>query len=83
MEWEAQFYPASEGTVLAVVRDVRVALLAVVKLLSDCGPQFGQRRADALKGSRYANMKELRFEVARMVNGAPPLPSAPREGQSC
>jgi hypothetical protein len=41
-----------------------VALLAVAKLLTDYGPQLGRPYADTLKGSRHANMKELRFEGA-------------------
>lgn len=28
------------------------------------GPQLGRPRVDTLKGSRHANMKELRFSVA-------------------
>lgn len=62
MEWEVEFHPAFEVEVLAFERDVRVALVAVAKLLSDYGPQLGRPHADTLKGSRYANMKELRFE---------------------
>jgi hypothetical protein len=62
MEWEVEFYPAFEVEVLAFERDVRVALVAAARLLSDYGPQLGRPHADTLKGSRYANMKELRFE---------------------
>ena len=64
MKWEVQLHPAFEGEVLAFERDVREALLAVAKLLSDYGPQLGRPHADTLKGSSHANMKELRFEVA-------------------
>lgn len=62
MEWEVEFHPTFEVEVLTFERDVRVALIAVAKLLSDYGPQLGRPHADTLKGSRYANMKELRFE---------------------
>jgi len=31
-------------------------------LLQEFGPQLGRPRVDTLKGSRYANMKELRFK---------------------
>src|SRR5437016_9022395 len=34
------------------------------KLLQHFGPQLGRPRADTLKGSRHANMKELRFNAA-------------------
>ncbi len=62
MKWEVEFHPAFEAEVLTFARDVRVALIAVARLLSDYGPQLGRPHADTLKGSRYANMKELRFE---------------------
>jgi hypothetical protein len=39
-------------------------LLAVAKLLADYGPQLGRPHADTLKGSKHANMKELRFAGA-------------------
>lgn len=62
MEWEVEFHSSFEVEVLTFERDVRVALIAAAKLLSDYGPQLGRPHADTLKGSRYANMKELRFE---------------------
>src|ERR1700730_10011866 len=34
------------------------------RLLQKVGPQLGRPRVDTLKGSRHANMKELRFSVA-------------------
>jgi len=33
-------------------------------LLERFGPQLGRPRVDPLKGSRHANMKELRFDAA-------------------
>mgnify|MGYP001614412393 FL=1 len=62
MEWEVEFHPAFEAEVLTFERDVRVALIAVSKLLADYGPQLSRPHADTLKGSKHANMKELRFE---------------------
>jgi hypothetical protein len=41
---------------------VQDALLAAAKLLADYDPQLGRPYADTLKGSKHANMKELRFE---------------------
>ena len=38
------------------------ALMAL--LLEHFGPQLGRPRVDTLKGSRHANMKELRFDAA-------------------
>ena len=43
---------------------VRLEILALARLLQQCGPQLGRPRADTLKGSRHANMKELRFGAA-------------------
>ena len=64
MTWEVRLHSAFEDEVLAFERDVRIALFAAAKLLADFGPQLGRPHADTLKGSRHANMKELRFEAA-------------------
>jgi len=64
MSWEVRLHSAFEDEVLALERDVRVAMFAATKLLADFGPQLGRPHADTLKGSRHANMKELRFEAA-------------------
>ena len=62
--WEVQLHAAFEAEVLAFESDVRVALIAAARLLQDYGPQLGRPHADTLKGSKHANMKELRFEAA-------------------
>ena len=41
-----------------------VEILALSRLLQEFGPQLGRPRVDTLKGSRHANMKELRFSAA-------------------
>jgi hypothetical protein len=64
MTWEVRLHSAFEDEVLTLERDVRVALFAAAKLLADFGPRLGRPHADTLKGSRHANMKELRFEAA-------------------
>ncbi|NSZ50793.1 addiction module toxin RelE [Agrobacterium vitis] len=64
MTWEVRLHSAFEDEVLAFERDVRIAMFAAAKLLADFGPQLGRPHADTLKGSRYSNMKELRFEAA-------------------
>ena len=38
-------------------------LLAQAKMLEAFGPALGRPRVDTLKGSAYANMKELRFDA--------------------
>jgi hypothetical protein len=62
--WDVEFHDAFEAEFLAFETAVQDALLAVAKLLADYGPQLGRPYADALKGSKYANMKELRFEAS-------------------
>src|ERR1700723_2445661 len=44
--------------------DIRTEILALARLLQQFGPQLGRPRVDTLKGSRHANMKELRFSAA-------------------
>jgi hypothetical protein len=48
----------------ALHENVRTEILALSRLLQQFGPQLGRPRADTLNGSRYANMKELRFSAA-------------------
>jgi hypothetical protein len=48
----------------ALHENVQTELLALALLLEQFGPQLGRPRADRLKGSRHANMKELRFSAA-------------------
>lgn len=42
-------------------------LLAHAKLLQEFGPNLGRPAVDTLKGSRHANMKELRFAWEKAV----------------
>jgi hypothetical protein len=44
--------------------DAQEAVLAKVYLLEEFGPQLGRPHADTLKGSRIANLKELRAKTA-------------------
>lgn len=64
MTWNVEFHDAFEVEFLAFEQSVQDALLAVAKLLADYGPQLGRPHADTLKGSKHANMKELRFEAS-------------------
>jgi hypothetical protein len=59
MPWEVEFEDAFEAEFLTFEQEVQDALLAVAKLLADYGPQLGRPHADSLKGSKYANVKEL------------------------
>jgi hypothetical protein len=44
--------------------DVQTEILALARLLQQFGPQLKRPHADTLKGSRHANMKELRFNAS-------------------
>ncbi len=63
MAWEVEFEDAFEAEFLAFDQEVQDTLLAVARLLVDYGPELGRPYADRLKGSKHANMKELRFEA--------------------
>jgi len=62
--WNVEFHDAFEVEFLAFEQTVQDALLAAAKLLADYGPRLGRPHADTLKGSKHANMKELRFEAS-------------------
>jgi hypothetical protein len=58
------FFPAFDAEFGDLPPEVQDELLAHAKLLEEFGPTLGRPRADTLNGSRYANMKELRFAAA-------------------
>ena len=60
VEIDDQFKPEFFG----FDEDVQTEILALARLLQQFGPQLGRPRVDTLKGSRHANMKELRFSAA-------------------
>jgi hypothetical protein len=60
VEFDDNFVPEFEE----LDESVQDELLAHVALLETFGPRLGRPWADTLKGSRHANMKELRFDVA-------------------
>ena len=64
MPWVVEFHDDFELEFLAFEPAVQDALLAVAKLLADYGPQLSRPYAGTLKGSKHANMKELRFEAS-------------------
>ena len=64
MPWVVLFEEEFEQEFLALQQEVRDELVAHAKLLEDYGPQLGRPHADTLKGSKHANMKELRFSAA-------------------
>jgi len=63
-EWEVILHDDFEPEFDALPRSVRNRLAAVTNLLAMKGPQLSRPHADTLKGSKYPNMKELRFDAA-------------------
>ena len=61
MNRDVQFYSAFDAEFDDLPETVQDELLAHGRLLEEFGPQLGRPRVDTLNGSKYANMKELRF----------------------
>ena len=64
MTWEVKLHGAFEGEFLSFAEEVQTELLAIAKLLGEFGPRLGRPYVDTLKGSQYANMKEMRFSAS-------------------
>lgn len=63
MSWEVLFDADFEPEFDELPEPVQDELLAHAKVLEEFGPTLGRPRVDTLKGSRHANMKELRFNA--------------------
>jgi hypothetical protein len=61
MPWIVTFEDEFEQEFNALPLAVREASLAAAGILVDLGPQLGRPLVDTLKGSKFADMKELRF----------------------
>ena len=62
--WAVEVAPEFDPELLALLPEVRVELLAQARIVEQFGPMAGRPRVDTLKGSKHANMKELRFDAA-------------------
>jgi hypothetical protein len=58
--WTIYIVPECEGWLSGLSSSDRVNILQDAKLLAEFGPQLGRPHVDHIKGSRHANMKELR-----------------------
>lgn len=63
MAWTVAFAEEFVAEVAALEKQVRRELLATARLLEIVGPQLGRPHVDTLNGSKYTNMKELRFSA--------------------
>jgi hypothetical protein len=58
--WSVEFHPSCEAWADDLDPQDAEPLLAAIRILRDAGPTLGRPLVDTIKGSRYANMKELR-----------------------
>src|SRR3546814_14479305 len=63
MMWGVQVDSAVNPEFDALAAEVQDERVARAKLLEAFGPKLGRPRVDTLKGSRHANMKELRVDA--------------------
>jgi hypothetical protein len=63
MTWTVEFDAAFEPEFDALPASVQDELLAQARVVEHFGPAAGRPRVDTLKGSAFANMKELRFDA--------------------
>lgn len=61
--WTVALAPEFEPELLALSSEVRIEILAQARVVERFGPTAGRPRVDTLKGSKHANMKELRFDA--------------------
>jgi hypothetical protein len=64
VKWAVEIADEFKPEFDVLAQDVRREVLALARVLQEFGPQLGRPRVDTLKGSRHANMKELRFSAA-------------------
>ena len=64
MTWSIEVHADLVPELRALSKEVRRELGAHVTLIERFGPALGRPTVDALKGSKIANLKELRFHAA-------------------
>ena len=79
MPWAVLLHADFVDEVRALPLEAQDEMAAMVRLLQQFGPQLGHPRCDTLKGSKHANMKELRFDAADGVWRSPSI----RPGEPC
>jgi hypothetical protein len=63
MEWEVRFDGTFAVEAKVFTRAAQLEIAALAGLLRQFGPHLRRPHCDTLKGSRYTNMKELRFSL--------------------
>ena len=64
MPWNVQSTDEFAAWLVTLEEEEQDALARSIGLLQEYGPQLARPHADSLAGSRHANMKELRTQVA-------------------
>lgn len=64
MGWLVEFHEQFDPEFEALHQSVQDEILAHAGVLQQFGPGLGRPRVDTLHGSRFTNMKELRFSAA-------------------
>ena len=64
MAWTVLYHPDFLAEADGFPIEAQDGLLAMIRLLQQAGPHLKRPRCDTLKGSKHANMKELRFDAA-------------------
>jgi hypothetical protein len=64
MPWQVLFHPEFQPEFGTLPADIQDELLARLKVLAQFGPSLGRPHVDTLEGSKFANMKELRFQMS-------------------
>ncbi len=67
MKWEVVFHDEFDEEFKGLDEGLQDELLAHAILLRDYGPNLGRPTVDTLNGSKYPNMKELRFNWEKEV----------------
>ena len=67
MPWKVIFHEDFLADFQELEENVQDALLMKVGLLAEYGPHLKRPHADTLAGSKFANMKELRFSVGKEI----------------
>jgi hypothetical protein len=63
MPWDVEFHDEFVVEYQELPEEAQDELQALVEVLEILGPQMKRPRVDTLKGSRFRNMKELRFDA--------------------
>jgi hypothetical protein len=63
MPWTVRNHPEFDDEFDRLSEKVQDGILQRALLLAEFGPQLGRPYVDTLKGSKHANMKELRLDV--------------------